>query len=94
MPNFNNGIVQAGDIPCKGDGKTLGLTDGTNKFGIKNFPTYYLTSGQQNIQVGNTSTNMSVISNAAVGVTTDSTKSGIVADTSSLILICYWIIKY
>ena len=28
------------------------------------------------------------------GVTTDTTKSGIIADTSSLAVLCVWLIKY
>lgn len=85
----SSGIVTAGDIPCKGNGMTLGLTNGTRDGGLNGYyndfwrnldPTLY---GKN---VGTSGSSQWGQANKSVGVTTDSTKSGIVADTSSLTL--------
>ena len=77
------------DIPAtlgaKGNGMTLGLTDGTTNTGL-----YW--SGNSNISprtgvygqnVGTTDSGASPYSAVSLGITTDSTKSGIVADTNA-----------
>ena len=86
----SSGIVKAGDIPCKGNGMALGLTDDYRDYGAIMYSNnsispytlaYGSTLGEQvgsgGIYPGNAYT---------VGITTDSTKSGIVADTASLTL--------
>ena len=88
----SSGIVQAGDIPCKGNGMTLGLTNGTYEKGM--VYGYYSSSyygmvpngdtlGKSVGTSGNTQTDGLATS---WGITTDETKSGIIADTSSLTL--------
>lgn len=85
----SSGIVKAGDIPVKGNGMTLGLTDGTNNLGWgQGSNSSYgaqLTTNNYNTNVG-TSNSGTYVANKTVGLTTDSTKSGIIADTSSLTL--------
>lgn len=85
---ISSGIVKAGDIPCKGNGKTLGLTDGTSNYGLlyKGYNNSY--TGEYDTNVGTVSSTGNNPNNSGItlGLTTDGSKSGIVADTSSLIL--------
>lgn len=90
LPDFDNGFVQAGDIPCKGNGMILGLTNGTDNFGHK--ASGYDYTNLYGEDVGSTA-NTGQVNTGGVGVTTDTTKSGIIADTSSLTLVCNMIIK-
>jgi hypothetical protein len=66
------------NVPCKGNGKTLGLTDGTNNYGLvgANGSGNNAFAGIYNTNVGTTVSGASTLS--SVGVTTDSSKSGIV----------------
>lgn len=83
----SSGIVQAGDIPCKGNGITLGLTDGTNNYGMSshlNVSSSLLNNGGFGSNVGTAPSGN--ISGKSLGITTDPTKSGIIADISSLTL--------
>lgn len=86
----SSGIVKAGDIPCKGNGKTLGLTDGTRKYGTVWTGAADICAGSNfwDKDVGYVTTNWgnNAVNNTAIGITTDETKSGIIADTSSLTL--------
>lgn len=89
----SSGIVKAGDIPCKGNGMTLGLTDGTNNAGLADVDisesSDTLTSRNGYGQAVGTSysgSSSSLTQSKMIGITTDETKSGIVADTSSLTL--------
>lgn len=76
--------------PVLGDGKALGLTDGTTNAGLNtinagNTGTLIGNPNQYGEDVGHLDgTNSYLTFSKAVGVTTDSTKSGIIADTSSL----------
>lgn len=77
-------------LPVKGDGKALGITDGTNLGGL----TLYHYDGDTFLSVRNNAYGANVGDTAstfsgwqelkAYGITTDSTKSGLVADVSSL----------
>ena len=88
----STGIVKAGDIPCKGNGNSLGLTVGTSyKYGLATDSSpsrlsAYTTAYDKPIPTTGLSGGTYPDSGKAVGVTTDSTKSGIIADTSSLTL--------
>lgn len=82
----SSGIVKAGDIPCKGNGKTLGLTGNGALFQQNNAGLTSI-SGYVNSNAGTSVSGASWNNaNLTVGVTTDSSKSGIIADTSSLTL--------
>lgn len=68
------------NVPVKGDGKTLGLTNGNNNFGVNNgssggFFGYPLNF---DVNVGTARSGTAVNTNASIGITTDATKSGIV----------------
>ena len=83
---FFNGIN--GNIPVVGNGMTLGLTDGTTSYGLNTYNPQYGNSligrtVSYGTDVGDT-TNSGNISQAhlSLGVTTDATKSGLVAQVS------------
>lgn len=88
--NIPNGKTFIGStIPCKGNGTTLGITNGTNTAGVYG---YHNSSGQlaagstgsYGSNVGTTITADNInFSRKTIGITTDPTKSGIVADLSS-----------
>ena len=73
--------------PVIGNGYALGLTDGTNNFGMVD--TAYGTSTREyaygNVVGTTTGTTGSSISGAAQGVTTDAEKSGLVADLKNAV---------
>ena len=88
LPKYSNKIYTGGGTaPVKGNGMTLGLTDGTNYFGISGWdgnsgdiskdPDHYGT----NLPFTRTGGNKS---NKGLGVTTDASKSGIIADLSNI----------
>lgn len=77
--------------PVKGTGMTLGVTDGTGEYGFGAraesisglaFGNATAVDGQQGVPVGTTLTGVTIGSNKMIGVTTDATKSGLVADLS------------
>lgn len=74
-------INAGGTLPVYGNGMTMGLTDGTNQLGIKNYSQHYVITGQSGLDVGQVSTSVQPSpSSCALGITTDPTKSGIVAN--------------
>ena len=90
---ISSGIVKSGNIPVRGNGETVGWTDGTNYYGTVNgdgdsaykgrltlFSDYY----GSNVSTTNPNDRSSV--NGVFGITTDSSKSGMVLDTSSFSL--------
>lgn len=89
---ISTGLVKAGNIPVKGNGLSLGMTNGTVNAGTSIYNQYEMAYMQSSYgdAVGNTHSNSlpSTANYQTWGVTTDSTKSGLVADTSSLELSC------
>lgn len=84
IPKLGNSLyseVIDGKIPVFGNGMTLGVTDGTNKFGIARAPQDAGISGYKSISLGTevgTSQSFSGDPNRTVlGITTNPTKSGI-----------------
>lgn len=81
------------NVPCKGNGMTLGLTDGTNKFGLT-------TGGGTALSGDSDSFNKAVATSGGtanlgtykrLGITTDATKSGIVGTvTRSVLSVNIW----
>ena len=90
MPTWSS-VITAVSIPTSiavyGNGKTMGLTDGTNYFSIRQGSTALASvKNSYNINVG-TTTGDAVASktNTSIGVTTDTSgKSGIVAKSNSI----------
>lgn len=87
VPTLNAHIVQTNNIPVVGNGKSLGLTDGSQEVGLSqssySFRHMSASTNGVNVAVG-TSVNDDPFSQSekAVGITTDPTKSGIIADTT------------
>lgn len=74
--------------PVKGTGKTLGLTNGAYNYGLVNGPAGYTQIGNTSAygaNAGSTPSGDYTGLNQSLGITTDGSKSGIVADTSSLL---------
>ena len=86
---ISTGIVKAGDIPVKGNGIALGLTDGIANYGAIVVSGRGLSgsTGSYGVSVGQTPSTENV-GIKTQGVTTDATKSCIIGDTSSLELSC------
>jgi hypothetical protein len=85
VPTLNAHIVQTNNIPVVGNGMTLGLTNGSQTAGLSHVIGVGI-DGQINnygVSVGTTNTGNAFGGDVAVGITTDSTKSGIIADTSN-----------
>ena len=71
-------------VAVVGNGKTLGLTDGTNNGGFassNSSPTGYTNAYGTNVGTSNVSSG-SMLTNKTYGITTDPTKSGMIADLS------------
>ena len=79
-------IDTASTVNVKGNGKTLGLYDGTNYFGLVSSATYIMQGygAQYNKNVGTTPSGSSYALSKSLGVTNESTKSGLVVDTTTL----------
>lgn len=85
LPKYNSKIYTGGGTASvKGNGKTLGMTNGTENFGIGKYGSdFYGSTSFYNVAVstGSASNN---ITDCNMGVTTDGTKSGIIADLSDI----------
>ena len=95
LPKYSNKIYTkdlASTAGVKGNGMTLGLTDGITNYGLQGSPyngykEYLLPkSGSYGSNIGGTNTSGSEFASYGqlVGVTTDATKSGIIADLSNI----------
>lgn len=84
------------EVPVVGNGMTLGVTDGSGNYGLRasgGANGEYLTAGSSlyGQNVGSESDD-SGVQDLSLGVTTDPTKSGIVAQTSSTKITGQWLI--
>ena len=86
IPKLGNSLYSGvidGKIPVVGNGKALGLTDGTNTATIKYYSNNYciapFTAATAGSNVGATASGVSssLVDDKLIGVTTDATKSGI-----------------
>lgn len=97
IPSASNIVTSVNtSVPIKGNGKTLGLTDGTLNSGTfcANTGGIYSAKGSYNVNVGTTRASDFLTTDKAVGVTTDSSKSGIVGTITRGSFTCKFIIKY
>lgn len=96
LPKYGNQIftkdsTTTSTIPVKGNGVSLGLTNGTDNYAIgynaSGNPWMFTSMNNYGNSYGSSmpTTDYPTQSRLTVGVTTDSTKSGLVADTSSLL---------
>lgn len=76
-----------GTAPVKGNGMTVGLTNGSQNSGLWANTQYgaFVSTSAYNVNVDTTAATTGTLINGRLGVTTDPTKSGIIADTSNLI---------
>lgn len=96
LPNYSSArMVTSSTISVKGTGKSLGLTDGTNNMGMQANGGYGIKNNKSlfNVNVGTKTGSASPDNSLALGITTDSSKSGIIG-TASLANSCKFIIKY
>ena len=84
-------------VPIKGTGKTLGMTDGTNNASITVYSgVAYLAfyASLYNKNVGTAESGSSTNTRVGWGVTTDTSKSGIVGTITRTQITCKYCIKY
>lgn len=99
LPNYSNArMVTSSNVAIKGNGKALGLTDGTNLRGLAQASTNQGLVAQESAYGSNVNTSTGQSAQfpntlRSIGVTTDSSKSGITG-TASLASSCKFIIKY
>lgn len=103
LPQLENLVYNVEtNVPCKGNGIALGITNGTTNYGLSSGRDYQTQSliGVTNIY-GHAVTSSSISGGnrtpnirGAYGVTTDATKSGIVGTVTRSVLTCKHIIKY
>lgn len=76
-------------VPVKGNGMTLGMTNGTTNAGACQVSTnnigMVIRTEPYGKNVGQTALDGNVTANTSIGITTDSSKSGIIADTSNVL---------
>lgn len=87
LPKYNSKIYTGGGTaPVVGNGMTLGLTNGNTNYGLSGWAGDTFSQVMPNLygttigSVGSGSSNQSL----SLGITTDSTKSGIIADISNI----------
>lgn len=90
VPKLSAYIIQKENIPVIGNGMTVGMTDGTKTGGLEREYTnstgsfFRFSEGTYGTQVGSVTTTAPNLGAKTIGITTDSTKSGIIADTSDV----------
>ena len=86
VPTLTPHIIQKNNIPVVGNGMTLGLTNGTQNVGLTSSQSNTNSNGAfEGLYGANIGTNASgsrATYNLSLGVATDPTKSGVVADTT------------
>lgn len=98
VPNMSNIVTDVNtNVPVKGNGLALGMTDGTNNFAFyERGDNYQAVNGSKNLYGSNTGTTATVAFpsfNKSFGVTTDPSKSGIVGTVTRSQVACRYIIK-
>jgi len=87
LPKYSNKIYTSlnASVPAKGNGMSIGITDGTNN-GALDAANYYLhvNQGKYGEAVGTATTTQNAFTAKTLGITTDGTKSGIIADLSAI----------
>ena len=103
LPNMGTQLVSSitnSNIPIKGTGKALGLTNGKTNYGLGyttgNYPAHQSCTGNYGADVGtaNSGTYAGNSGQIAYGVTTDASKSGMRADMTATKTTVKYCIKY
>lgn len=100
LPKYSNKIyTQELDAaaPVVGNGMTMGLTDGTNNYGLTQWGasvTSFGSTGGYGTGIGNAPSGTGSIFNKTIGITSDGSKSGIIADLANITssVDCYYYI--
>lgn len=79
IPIGNNALV-------KGNGKSLGMSNGTDNFGLQTYQNSLVGESiySYNANLGTITTSTNTTNFASIGVTTDASKSGLIADLSTV----------
>lgn len=97
IPSASNIVTSVNtSVPIKGDGKALGMTDGTTNFSLlpgSGGHTYSKTGGY-GLNIGASNSGSNITSAKFSGLTTDASKSGIVGTVTRGSFTCKFIIKY
>ena len=87
LPKYNSKIYTGGgEAAVKGNGKTLGLTNGNRNFGMYGATNSNL-NGQEtgyNTSIGTSVNGGTNLDSKTIGITSDATKSGIIADLANI----------
>ena len=98
LPNFNNAKLintTATTLGVKGNGKTIGINNGSNNLGFSNNNAGTISiAGAYNVAVGTTVGATGITQTKAIGLVTDTSTSGIVANMPATITPKKWVIKY
>lgn len=101
LPNGTNVVNSVNtNVPVKGDGKNIGLTNGSINTGMVSYGEYGKMIGVASGAYGGTLPNTNLNTgnkynnNDGIGITTDASKSGIVGTVTRSIMNCKYIIKY
>lgn len=97
LPNSSNIVIDVdADVPIKGTGKTLGLTNGTDNGGLTNTTdsVVRVSKNNYNVNVSTSEGSYTPYVKGQIGITTDATKSGMVGTVTKTVLTCKHIIKY
>lgn len=97
IPNISSIVKSVNtNVPCKGNGIGLGITEGTHLAGVRNTTSgLAATQNAYGTDIGtSTGTTSNLTITKTVGLTTDSTKSGIVGTVTRSVLSINFAIKY
>ena len=97
MPSANNIVTNVDTtVSVKGDGKSLGLTDGTNLTGLSGYTASGLYQSRPQYYGGNVGATSQVenFGTRLVGITTDPTKSGVIGTVTRSVFSVRFIIKF
>ena len=82
-------------LGVKGNGKSMGVNNGTSDLGFSNNNAGTISiAGAYNVAVGTTTGSTGITQSKAIGLVTDASTSGIVADMPATITPTKWVIKY
>ena len=95
MPNYSNyQFVTSNSVAVKGTGKALGITNGSNNYGMQasNANGLFPSGNGYGVNVGTSGMSPQNLGSIAMGVTTDGTKSGLTGTVNTAKI--NWYIKY
>lgn len=85
------------NVPCKGNGTVIGMTNGTNTVGLNTYASSNgvdAYTGMYGKSVGTENTTGRINNKKGLGLTTDATKSGIVGTVTRSVFSVKFVIKF